>query len=178
MAQLGLRRNEALGLVWSDIDLESSTIRLTAQLGRSTPSAGGSLVRRELKTMSSRRLLAISETLRDRLGLIKSAAAVREPDTHHVITFKAGARVDPDGVTQWLASIGEEVGVKVSPHRLRHTAATLMLNEGVPIEAISRVLGHSDSRTTRVYAKVLDRSADAALGTLAELLERSDSGRV
>jgi integrase len=54
----------------------------------------------------------------------------------------------------------------VTPHVLRHTAATWMVMRGVPIEEVARLLGHRDSRTTqRVYAKhspdYLRRAVDA-----------------
>ena len=69
--------------------------------------------------------------------------------------------------------VGRSLDIKVTPHRLRHTAATLKLNEGVPIESVSKVLGHSEIRTTGIYARVLDKSADAALNALASLVEGS-----
>lgn len=42
-------------------------------------------------------------------------------------------------------------------HVGRHTFGTLLINKGVPIESISKMLGHSDSKTTRIYAKMLDQ---------------------
>ena len=58
-----------------------------------------------------------------------------------------------------------------TPHRLRHTSATMMLNLGSPSEAVGKVLGHSDVRTTGVYARVLDATGGDALEALAEDLD-------
>jgi site-specific recombinase XerD len=68
--------------------------------------------------------------------------------------------------------VGRSIGVVVRPHRLRHTSATLMFNGGVSIEAVGKVLGHTDIKTTSVYARVLDETGSAALETLATDLDR------
>jgi site-specific recombinase XerD len=47
-----------------------------------------------------------------------------------------------------------------------------MLNHGVPLEAVGRVLGHGDLKTTAVYARVLDSSSDRAVDVLAQVLDR------
>jgi site-specific recombinase XerD len=74
-------------------------------------------------------------------------------------------------MTRWVSSVGRSIGIRVSPLRLRHSAATTMLNAGVAIETVGKVLGHGDVRTTAIYARVLDTSSDAALDDLARLLE-------
>jgi hypothetical protein len=48
----------------------------------------------------------------------------------------------------------------VSPHRLRHTFATRLINLGVPITTLQRLLGHRDLGTTQRYAQVMDRTAE------------------
>ena len=174
MALLGLRRNEALGLVWADIDFEGAHIYVRAQLGRASNDVGAPLIRRELKTLSSRRVLALSPSLDARLRSVR-ASATHLAESDFVISLANGRPTDPDALTRWLGEIGRSLGLKVTPHRLRHTAATLMLNEGVPIESVSKVLGHSEVRTTGIYARVLDRSADEAVGALATLLAHSPS---
>lgn len=173
MAQLGLRRNEAIGLIWSDIDLENRTVCVVAQLGRDQELHGTHLHRRALKTLSSRRTLSISIQFAEQLRLRRDSLGGSDATSAFVVSLDGQRPVDPDALTRWLKSIGDSVGVTVSPHRLRHTAATLRLNEGVPLASVGKVLGHSDIRTTSVYARVLDRSADTALRALSDLLESS-----
>jgi site-specific recombinase XerD len=84
-----------------------------------------------------------------------------------------GFPVDPDAFSHWLTAIGRRAGIRVSPHRLRHTSATLMLNRGVAIEAVGKVLGHTDIKTTGVYARVLDSTGAEALQILASDLDEA-----
>ena len=169
MACLGLRRNEALGLVWSDIDLERHVIRLRYQLGRDPDAPQRRMVRRPLKTTLSARDLRYSGELATALEeQWKGLDSPREDD--FVVSLNRGLPVDPDGMTRWLSALGAAIGVKVSPHRLRHTSATLMLNAGIPLETVGKVLGHGDLRTTSMYARVLDETSFIALDSLATIL--------
>ena len=53
---------------------------------------------------------------------------------------------------------------KLSPHDLRHTAATLMLRRGVPVEVVSKILGHANiSITYNIYRHVLDSETKAVM---------------
>jgi site-specific recombinase XerD len=72
----------------------------------------------------------------------------------------------PDGrplTSTWLyrciVALGLAAGqIKVSPHRLRHTLATRLLNTGMDITRIQKLLGHDHLNTTMIYARVLDRT--------------------
>lgn len=55
------------------------------------------------------------------------------------------------------------INVKMSCHVARHTFATIGLNSGVPLEVVSEVLGHSSTRVTKIYAKMLDDYKTKAL---------------
>jgi site-specific recombinase XerD len=57
-----------------------------------------------------------------------------------------------------ISYAGKRVGVKVYPHRLRHTCATQLLNAGCRITSIQRFLGHKDLGTTMIYARALDQT--------------------
>jgi site-specific recombinase XerD len=68
-----------------------------------------------------------------------------------------------------LKSFAAAAGIdnkKVTFHTARHTAATLLLSLGVPIEVVSKILGHSEIRTTQIYAKVLDKQVDEGMHKL------------
>lgn len=47
-------------------------------------------------------------------------------------------------------------GKKISFHLARHTFATLFLSEGVPLESLSKMMGHKNIATTQIYAKILN----------------------
>jgi integrase len=65
-------------------------------------------------------------------------------------------------------------GCKVTFHTARHTAATMLLNLGVAIEVVSKILGHSDIKTTQIYAKVLAEQVKTGIHRLDTLFDKSD----
>jgi integrase len=183
MLRLGLRRGEALGLTWDALDLEDGTIRISHQLQRiPDPERDGhtELKRVAPKTQGSVRELVCDPSLLELLRKLRRSAPGTVDEGHFVVCFFDGDPVDPDATTAWLRTVGRSVGVAATPHKLRHTAATMMLNHDVAITTVSSVLGHTDIRTTSNYARVLDdtkRSAIEALGRALEVLPRPPETR-
>jgi integrase/recombinase XerC len=75
----------------------------------------------------------------------------------HVFLFR-NAPLGKDLIRSRLKAIGERIGVKVYPHRLRHTCATQLLNAGCRVTSIQRFLGHKELGTTLIYARVHDQN--------------------
>jgi site-specific recombinase XerD len=75
----------------------------------------------------------------------------------HVFLYR-NAPLKRDLIRNQLKIAGEQVGVKVYPHRLRHTCATQLLNAGCRITSIQRFLGHKDLASTMVYARAHDQT--------------------
>ena len=71
-------------------------------------------------------------------------------------------------VKQINAQLSEEemLPEDISTYAARHTNATLLLSLEVPIETVSKILGHSDIKTTQIYAKVIDKSKRDAVNKL------------
>jgi integrase len=69
----------------------------------------------------------------------------------------------------WTFTLG--ITKKVTFHVARHTNATLLLSLEVPIETVSKMLGHSDIQTTQIYAKVINKSMQAAAAKLDSLTD-------
>jgi len=69
----------------------------------------------------------------------------------------------------WVLAAG--ITKRVTFHVGRHTNATLLLSLGVPIETVSKLLGHSDIQTTQIYAKVIDKNKRAAVDKLDGLTD-------
>jgi integrase len=179
MLRLGIRRGEALGLTWGDIDFDDSTISISHQLQRiENPERPGRswLQRVALKTSASARTLTVDEHLARYLAELRSTRADTTQDDF-VVRSRDGGPVDPDGVTSWLRKLGMREGVVCTPHRLRHTAATMMLRHEIALPTVGAVLGHTDVRTTSVYARVMDSSKEEALRTLGTVLGEVKSGR-
>lgn len=79
--------------------------------------------------------------------------------TDHLLIFRQ-KKMNPDLVRNRLQRYGAAVGVEVSPHRLRHTLATRLVNVGMDIVAIQRLLGHEKLETTMIYARVHDATME------------------
>lgn len=68
-------------------------------------------------------------------------------------------RLDPAAVQRVLKLIGQSCNIsKVHPHRFRRTLATNLLNKGMPLEEVSKILGHEKLETTMIYCNVSDVS--------------------
>jgi integrase len=78
-------------------------------------------------------------------------------ETDHVFLYRHRP-VCKDLIRARLKAAGERVGVKVTPHQLRHTCATQLLNAGCRIVSIQKLLGHRRIDSTLVYARVHDQT--------------------
>lgn len=70
-----------------------------------------------------------------------------------------------------LRQLGLSVQVAVSPHRLRHTFATRLVNRGVPITTVQRLLGHDKLSTTQIYVHVADKTVETDYRTAMAQIE-------
>jgi integrase/recombinase XerC len=98
--------------------------------------------------------------------------AVRgEGSADHVFLYR-NAPMKKDLIRARLKDVGERVGVRVYPHRLRHTCATQLLNAGCRITSIQRFLGHKDLSSTMIYAHAHDQTVADDYFTAMERVEQ------
>jgi site-specific recombinase XerD len=69
-----------------------------------------------------------------------------------------GRSPTPRTIQRRLKKYGRNAGVVVSPHKLRHTLATRLLNQGMPIHSLRKLLGHQHLNTTQIYARIYDQT--------------------
>lgn len=161
----GLRRGELLGLKWSDIDWKNGIIKVKRQIAR----VDGKVIEAPLKTKNSYRTVTISpqavEVLKQQRAKTKDEFVFPSPN---------GGPISPDSVNNMLKRVLERAGIpKVRFHDLRHTFATVALQNGVDIKTVSGMLGHfSAGFTLDTYAHVTtaaQKEAAQAIGNVLSL---------
>jgi len=176
---LGLRRGEALALKWSNVDLETSTLRVTGSLQR----LNGKLVIQPPKTEKSERVLDIPKVLlqklrehRTRQLEEKMALGQNWHDSGLVFTTSLGTPIDPRGVKRKLDAILKKAEMRhYRIHDLRHFFASLLLAQGVELKVVSEMLGHSDLRITGdIYAHVLPSLKKQTIDLMNSILTGSN----
>ena len=160
----GLRRGELLGLKWSDIDLEKGDLRVQRQIGR----INGKIIEMPLKTKNAYRTLPLSA---DAISVLKMQKC-KVGNSEWVFPSPTGGPMSPDGVLHMLHRVLKRAGLpKVRFHDLRHTFATLALQNGVDIKTVSGMLGHfSAGFTLDTYAHVTTSAKREAAKTMGNIL--------
>ncbi len=159
----GLRRGELLGLKWSDIDFNQGVLHIRRQIAR----IGGEVVEAPLKTENSYRTLPIGA---DAVGILLEQRKRTHSD--YVFPSPKGGPISPDSVLHMLHRVLKRAGLpEVRFHDLRHTFATLALQNGVDIKTVSGMLGHySAGFTLDTYAHVTTAAQKQAAQTMGNLL--------
>lgn len=161
---LGPRSGEVRGLRWSDIDFDRKELTFSGALtdGR---------VRDTTKSGKERTLPLPSVVLESlkRHRKLQAAEALKAPvwnnEEGYVFTTTVGTPIDRYAANRWWRRLCEKAGIP--PRRLhatRHTAATWLLQQGVPLEVVSAILGHASlTITADIYAEVREAAMRNAL---------------
>ena len=165
----GLRRSEALDARWSRVDWEKKTILLDAKIIEYKEN-GKVIIEpvEEMKNKSSRRTLPLPDPVYEMLceerekqdlyrRMFKGSYNRKYDD--YICVDQLGGLIRPNRVTQRFADLIRQYGLrKIRFHDLRHTFASILINQDVPLLNVSTFLGHSDlSTTANIYAH-LDKS--------------------
>lgn len=176
LAYTGLRRGELVGLRWVDVDVDAARVSVARQRAK----GGGIVAEATPKTARSRRLVDIDAGTVDALRrrrvdqvADRLAAGPAWADQGLVFCAPHGAPVHPDSVTKRMRRLVSAAGLPaLSPHGLRHTHATLLLEAGVHPKVVQERLGHSSIAVTLdIYSHVtpgLQRDAAAAFARAVE----------
>ena len=160
----GLRRGELLGLKWEDVDLQKGDLRVKRQTSR----INGEVVEAPLKTKNAYRTLPLAE---DTIDVLKEQRK-KVGSSPWVFPSPNGGPISPDSVLHMLHRVLKRAGLpRVRFHDLRHTFATLALQNGVDIKTVSGMLGHfSAGFTLDTYAHVTSAAQRQAAGKMAAVL--------
>lgn len=173
---LGLRQGEALGLTWGAVDLEAGTLSVRQALQRQP---GKGLVIVQPKSRAGRRTIALPGPLRDALRAHRTAQLAERmaagsvwQDNDLVFCQEDGKPIDPRSDHRAWRSLLAAANVRQARlHDARHTAATLLLQQGVPARVAMEMLGHSQiSLTLGTYSHVVPELAEDAARRMGEAL--------
>lgn len=176
----GLRKGELLGLHWEDLDLTGGTASIHRSLQR-TRSQGLTVL--NTKTLASERRIALPTECINSLKIHqerqeeeRQAAGTGWTDNGLVFTTPKGKPLDPTNLTRrfWRLLHCAELRT-IRFHDLRHSTATLLLEQGVDLVVIKELLGHAHIGVTAgVYAHVRLRLQRQAVDTLGNALGAQD----
>jgi integrase len=170
----GMRQMEILGLKWTDLDWLRQTLKVERQLIRPD---GNGVEFSSPKTRYGKRSIALGGKTVDvlRAHLLyqqgeKTAAGEAWIETGLIFTNSLGGPIDPRNLLRNYKQLLRDAGLPaIRFHDLRHTAASLMLNAGIPVIVVSRRLGHAKaSITLYVYGHLIPSMQSEA----AELIDQ------
>lgn len=176
----GMRRGEILALQWDHIDLEKGKIYVQQSL---TYTKEKGYIFRQPKTKNSIRTISLSLSVTEQLKqykLLKNKEKLRLGDKwdghERFLLFSTwdGKPMYPTSITSWWRKKIREIGLPhITFHELRHTSATLLINQGVHMKTISARLGHSKIGTTMdLYGHALDSADEAAANTFDHFFQQ------
>jgi integrase len=172
----GMRQSEILGLKWTDLDWVNQSLRVERQLIRPE---GAEVQFAPPKTKFGKRTLSIGdksiEVLHnhyERQHEERVAKGRRWIENGLIFTTGLGTPIHARNLIRYFKKLLKEAGLpEIRFHDLRHTAASIMLNHGIPVIVVSRRLGHArPSITLDVYAHLIPRMDEDAAQKMDELV--------
>ena len=165
----GLRRGEIAALLWEDLDIEKKTISINKQ---AVGIKGGGVKVTQPKTDTSIRQISVSQQVIDLL--------IQEHEKHpdNPVMFPSpvnGGMWYPDAINRLHQRILKSAGLEhIRLHDLRHTFATVALQNGVDIKTVSSMLGHFDAGfTLRTYTHVTTKMQEQAADTMGQFIAQN-----
>ena len=180
---MGLRRSEALGVRWSRIDWEKRTVLLDTKIVEYQENGKKKVEPvEEMKNKSSRRTLPLPDPVVEMLQVQKEHREVyrkmfqgsyNAQYLDYVCVNQLGELLRPSYVTDHFRELLEKYGLRhIRFHDLRHTFASLLINQDVPLINVSNFLGHSDlSTTANIYAHLDKASKQASAAVISDILQ-------
>lgn len=174
----GMRRGEACGLEWSDVDFENGLIDINKS-SLYLPSKG--IYEDDTKNTSSRRVIKLPLTAIQLLKEYKTYQTEmrlkigdRWQGSKKVFTTEDGRPLHPDTASGWFAKFTARHNLPhITVHSLRHTNATLMIANGTDIKTVSKRLGHADISTTgNIYTHAIKSADELAASRLDDIFRK------
>lgn len=163
----GLRIGEAIALTWKDIDIDYIHVNKTLDYLINSVTT--------TKTFASERDVFIQKELATCIDDIREYNKWRESigvKSDLVFPWKDGNFMHYDAYRKYLSETAKKVGIKqtITPHTLRHTHVSLMFAAGLPLDVVSRRVGHEDSDITKkIYLHMTEERKNAENNLLNQI---------
>ncbi len=147
----GLRRSELLNLTLTNIDSKRMVITINGAKGKKD------------------RISLLSDNL---LQLLRQYYKEYRPKKY-LFEGQNGGKYSPTSVANILKKAAQKAGIRknVTPHMLRHSFATHLLEQGTDLRYIQELLGHENSKTTEIYTHVSKKAIDKIINPIDDLFE-------
>lgn len=152
----GMRFGELANLQWSDIDMNNRLITIRSK-DSFTP-----------KTINSNRVIPMNDVVYKLLSALHNAETSKDD---YVIKTEKGKQIRERYLYAYCNKIGKAAGISgsITLHKFRHTFATLLVQRGVRIEEIQKLLGHSSIKETLIYAHIQPQTLHSKVNLLTNL---------
>ncbi len=154
----GIRVGEAVSIRLKDIDTVTGTVLIHGKGNR------------------ERKVFISDQACLERIKAYMAARSERVRACDHLLVTSLGTPASTDYIRRHLHKLAKDLKLerKITPHMLRHSTATQMLEAGVDIRMVQKLLGHSSISTTEIYTHVSDASLKAAItaANLSQQLEK------
>ena len=173
----GMRRGELCGLTWDDLDFDNKLIHIT-KANQYLPGKG--VFEKDTKNQASNRVIKLPDEMFALLIEYRGWQAQerlkmgdRWQDSGKVFTQENGQPIHPASITSWVRDFRKAHSLPhFTPHSLRHTLATLLIMQGVPVKAVSARLGHASQNTTNaVYSHAIQTVDAMASDVIGKVLD-------
>lgn len=163
----GIRRGEACGLRWKDVDFEANTITVAGNLCY-TPEKGVYL---DTPKNGHTRTVDVD---RDVMKLLRSLRTSQKIISQYVFSQENGEPIHPQSPTRYMKKFAERYDVpNLHPHKLRHTFASISITYGADIASVSEKLGHTDkAMTLRRYTHADQESMKRASNIFRDAIKK------
>ncbi|MBC7770223.1 MAG: tyrosine-type recombinase/integrase [Phycisphaerales bacterium] len=147
LSATGLRVSELCALSLEDVAPDGASLRVRGKGSR------------------DRMVFISNEWLAREIAELRRQRARKGTGAANLFVSRHGGRMQPSSLRGRLKRLSQSGGAtrKVTPHMLRHTAATLLIEEGVDIRIVQRLLGHASIATTEIYTHVADEALKRSL---------------
>jgi integrase len=178
----GARRGELLALKWSDLNLKTGRLIISRAICQKN---NGEIFEKATKTRSTRVVSLSPSTLAflemhraEQQQIAALFGSTYRRDLNLIFADPGGNYIKPQSVSNAMRRHTKALGLtRVGIHSMRHSHASLLLSDGVPVAVVSKRLGHSSPATTsRIYAHALPSEELAAAERWEEIRRKKEAG--